>query len=282
MRFLDCKLHSSLHSFSSFPPRMTYRSLLMIGTIVLAACSPTGSSPHSQKSGGHTPSQAERENLLVRDQSSDGEIAFSIRKGDETFTDYGINHTKEMHLIVVRDDLQNFQHIHPERDAEGIWHITFTPPFGGTYWFYADYVEKDGTPHTLHFEREYTGDLGTTGIDEDFATEQLVDGYRITMSSNRFADGVQFNYEIFDSKGQPVALEQYLGEKGHSILLTASGEYIHAHAFKDYVYYKESDPPVFITPPLKPDTLYRIFSQFQIRGKVVTAIFDWKEERWIH
>lgn len=78
-----------------------------------------------------------------------------------------------------------------------------------------------------------------------------------------------------DREGRNVVFEKYLGEKGHSVLIGPSGDFIHTHPFKEYVGYDESDPPVFVTPPLE-DYFYRIFTQFQIKGKVITVNFDWR------
>ena len=97
---------------------------LFIGTLLLIACAPTTPTTPSPHGGGHAQtSQAEKRNLTVQDQGTDNEVAFSVQEGANVFSAYGVSHTKEMHLIVVRNDLQHFQHIHPERDAAGVWRI---------------------------------------------------------------------------------------------------------------------------------------------------------------
>ena len=246
-------------------------SLLITGSVLLSACAPTTpTAEHGGTSGGHGQGGTQiAKDLIVRDESANSEITFSVREGDKTFNDYGISHTKEMHLIVVRDDVQHFQHLHPERDSQSIWRIAFTPPAGGTYWRYADFVDTEEKTYTIRFDKEYPGDPGVHGIAKNFETAKTVDGYRFTFKPEVSDDEVTFTYDITDSKGQPVQLQEYLGAKGHSVLISPLGDFIHTHASE------EGDTPVFATS-MPSDKFYRAFTQFQIKGKVVTVDFDWQ------
>lgn len=223
----------------------------------------------SEHGGGHMESVSEStRNLSVHDVSTNDEIAFAIREGDDIFSDYGTSHTKEMHLIVVRDDLQHFSHLHPTHDANGVWRIPYTAPAGGDYWVYADFIESNEAPHTIRFERIYGSDTGAIGINENNETAKMVDGYRITLETQKTAENVSFTYKITDAEGRPVELEEYLGARGHSVLISSKGDFIHAHASEEGV------NPVFITSDLT-ENFYRAFTQFQIKGKVITVDFDW-------
>ena len=245
-------------------------SFLITGSVLLSACAPTTpTAQHGGTTGGHEGGTQSAKNLIVRDQSTDSEIAFSVRDGDEVFDDYGVSHTKEMHLIVVRDDLQNFHHLHPERDSQGVWRVAFTPPAGGTYWRYADFVDMDESTYTVQFDKEYLGDLGTYGIAKNSETVKTVDGYRIELETAKAGNDVSFTYKITSANGQPVQVEEYLGARGHSVLISPTGDFIHAHASE------EGADPVFTTT-LPPDSFYRAFTQFQIKGKVITVDFDWQ------
>jgi hypothetical protein len=47
-------------------------------------------------------------------------VKFTMNGPDgEPVTDYAVKHEKELHLIAVRRDFTGFQHVHPERDANG-------------------------------------------------------------------------------------------------------------------------------------------------------------------
>ena len=244
--------------------------LLTVGSVFLSACAPTSpSAQHGQPSGGHKQGNTEASNLVVRDWSTDTEIVFSVEDDGKTFTDYGISHTKEMHLIVVRNDLQHFQHLHPERDADGIWRIPFGTPAGGTYWIYADFIEKNELPHTIRIERTLSGNRGAEGINKNFENVKTVDGYRIAFHPSVSGEEVTFRYDITNINGDKPHLEEYLGAIGHSVLISPSGDFIHTHASG------EREEPMFITAPPR-DPFYRAFTQFQINGKVLTVDFDWQ------
>src|SRR5579872_4913831 len=61
-----------------------------------------------------------------------------------TVKDFAQDHTKLMHFIVVRDDLQDFQHVHPDFDmATGEFSIPFTFPDNGRYRLFADFTPSD-------------------------------------------------------------------------------------------------------------------------------------------
>ncbi len=246
---------------------MKYMTFLITGSLFLAACAPAPASPHGD---GHmqTTSESTRE-LTVQDQSDDTNIAFTVREENTVFADYGVSHTKEMHLIVVRDDLQHFAHLHPTRDDNGTWRVRYTAPAGGKYWLYADFVERNQSPHTIRFERSHDGETGTVGIAQNTEKVKTVDGYRITLETAKTGDDVSFTYKITDANGQPVEVEEYLGARGHSVLISPSGDFIHAHASDEGV------NPVFITSNLS-ENFYRAFTQFQIKGKVITVDFDWQ------
>jgi len=251
--------------------------LLLTGSLFLAACTPTApTAQHGGGNGGHIQgSSASTLNLLVDDQSTDDEIAFSVQGEDGVFTDYGVSHTKEMHLIVVRDDLQHFQHLHPERDADGVWRVAFSPPAGGTYWRYADFVEKDGTPHVIRFKKTVTGAAGNSGLVRDEKMTKEIQGVTFTLDPV-VLEGKRLELRFAATiNDKPVTFGSYLGEKGHVILLSQDGEYIHTHPHKEYVGYSESDAPIFLTPQLTKN-FYRIFGQFKVNGEILTIDFDWQ------
>ncbi len=208
-------------------------------------------------------------NLYLRDLSGSGTIAFALREGEKDFAEIGISHTKQMHAIVVRSDLRFFQHLHPERGSDGVWRVAYTPPTDGTYWMYADFVDRDGGTYTIRFDRQY-GTAPTPAPMEDSAVEKVVDGYRITLNAHVDEEEVTFTYHLTDTQGNMVKPEEYLGATGHSVLVSPQGDFIHTHPSD------EPGDPVFRTH-LPENDFYRIFTQFQLNGTVITVAFDWKK-----
>ena len=247
-------------------------SFLLVGTLTLATCAPA-TSPHGGGPKTHGNNTASQKTRLLQVQQETGQtpsdLAFSIRENGNMFTDYGVSHTKEMHLIVVRDDLLHFQHLHPTRDAQGIWHVDFKPGAGGTYWIYADFVDSTMGTYTIRYENDFSGNKGPYGIVKNFEKVKTVDGYRFELQPAATGEEISFNYRIMDTKGNLIQVEQYLGARGHSVIISPSGGFIHAHASD------EGELPVFIAT--LPSGFYRMFTQFQIKGKVVTVNFDWQQ-----
>lgn len=253
---------------------MTKIGVALLTLLTLSSCA--GAPPPQKHGGGHGDGAAMQRDLTVADENPNSltEIAFAVKEGDSVFTDYGISHTKEMHLIVVRDDLRYFSHLHPDRDAQGTWHVSYTPPTGGRYRLYADFVEGEGAAHTIQFVRAYAGDLGETGVVKDEAREKVVSDHRITFSAIQETDEVTFTYTIAELNGHPVTtLQDYLGAKGHSVLISAKGDFVHTHPSSE-----GSGPEVTFETAIPQEDFYRVFTQFQIEGEVITVPFDWEVE----
>lgn len=248
--------------------------------ILLSACSPSTTGDH----GGHAVPERDTSAFAVEDKSVTGELGFAVTEGGKPFADYGVSHTKRMHLIVVRDDLTQFSHLHPVQDQDGVWRVPFVPSEGGDYWIYADFVDAKGMPIVIRFERSYPGagdtayapQPGKSFDDEERGTgeEKVIDGYRVLTSAVRSGDDVTLFFKILDARtGAVPALEDYLGAKGHVILLSRDGEFLHVHP-EDALSGNADDPVVF-TARVKESGTYRIFAQFQIGGAILTAPFDW-------
>jgi hypothetical protein len=244
--------------------------LITLSVFIFSACSSQAN--HTD----HQGKNAEPLPLTLEAQSTGNDIGVVIRNGDEVFTDYGVTHTKELHLIAVRDDLRHFAHLHPTRDDQGVWRTAFTPPAGGTYRMYADFADKNGQQYTLPFVRVYDQPTGAYGIVKDRTKSKTIGGYTFTFRTEETPDNaLMLLYLIKNSNGKIITPQEYLGEKGHSVLLAPDGTYLHTHPVemtgvlpREYV----GTIAFAITP--KRAGHYRVFTQFQIDGKVLTVPFD--------
>lgn len=211
----------------------------------------------------------------IVDSSTGTGIVFRILDGTGAFTRYGISHEKDMHLLVVREDLRHFAHIHPTRDGEGTWTIPYTVPAGGTYWLYADFVDEELRHYTIRFDRTYAGDAGDTGFIVNRQRRKHAGPYVVMFEETPYSGGSLFTYHIqspHHAPGREALLEPYLGAHGHGILVSPKGDFVHTHPSpaSDHLTFHVSDPA---------DDIYRVFTQFQIAGEVQTAIFDWEPRR---
>jgi plastocyanin len=214
-------------------------------------------------------------------------IAYKIKDDQNNILkDFDIVHEKIMHFIVVRKDLQYFQHIHPEfNKATGEFSIPVTFATDGEYRMFADFTPStsqmgsDGErlPVTLSQDviagnlANYTPQpLGSTERSKTF------DGYTITMipSSEPLASQNDFGFTFEIKKvGKPVAnLGKYLGALGHTVVLKEGElQFIHAHPTQSPDTQQTGKVIFMITFPEAGN--YKLFSQFQHEGNIITSDF---------
>lgn len=187
--------------------------------------------------------------------------------------DFEIIHEKPVHLIVVREGLDSFAHLHPEVDARGNMKIEHTFPAGGTYRLFADYKPAGGDQAiaTAAVEVEGPGSnaspLVTTapGIIEGDEFVANVDVNRSPAGSN------EVSFQLQDEKGKPLnGVEPYLGAMGHLVVISADGQqYVHAHPLD----FKDSDATVRFNVHFPGKGKFKGWGQFQVVGKVHTLPF---------
>lgn len=249
---------------------MNLRPTLLASLLILAACS--SSDPHA----GHNmpmPTGAPKQLAMQAEEAAGTDIAFTIREKGEVFEDFGVSHTKEMHLLVVRNDLRHFLHVHPSRDVSGVWHVEYEPPAGGTYWIYADFIDKNNVPYTLRLQKEFAGAVGESGVLASEEMQKTVDGFTVTFAPTRTATSTTLTYIVTDGSGNAPMLEDYLAAKAHIVVLSPTGEFYHLHGTETMPGVVEASAEI----PL--GAMHRAFMQFQVAGKVSTVEFDLPAEK---
>ena len=176
-------------------------------------------------------------------------------KSGANVNDFEIDMTKKMHLIVVKNDLSWFNHIHPQFEGDGKFVVTTTLPTPGTYKLYADYTVR-GVGHEIpQFE------FATAGQTVKAANVTLVpskmDGMWMVGHFNSHPEGepevtggkpyevalmpmptpivagqdAMLHFQVRTEKGVPVKdLQPYLGAMGHCVILSNdTNSYLHSH-----------------------------------------------------
>jgi hypothetical protein len=183
-----------------------------------------------------------------------------------------------MHLIIVSDGLQTFNHIHPTYKGNGRFEVETDFPHPGNYTFFSDYKPARKAEQVSLLKVKVPGEAPNTPK-IDFSTTRTFDN---TQTNLKFSQPtlkagqevhVVFNLQDTATK-QPIKdLQPYLGERGHLVIIKRTSpltraDYIHAHALKD-----TPDGEVhFITNFPKPGD-YKLWGQFNRNGKIVTADF---------
>jgi hypothetical protein len=208
--------------------------------------------------------------------------------------DFVLNHERLFHLFIVSADMNEYQHIHPEPDADGSFKVETILPRAGVYRLHSDFFPAGGTLQVLHRDlatagyRAPRGAYTAAALVPDASLTKTIDGMKINLDwgSAELVAGafVRLKYDIADAlTNEPVRdLEPYLGAWGHTLILDADqSDYLHSHPTETLPEGKEraslrGGPTVEFGAMFPEAGLYRIWTQFQRGGRVSTVSFTVK------
>lgn len=145
-----------------------------------------------------------------------------------------IEHTKLMHVIGLRDDMNEFFHIHPVAAAtSGVFTIQHTFQKPGSYKIWSE-VKKDGVDHSFGQELIDVQGHGERSRKEVlFAKDVTVGDYHVLLVMHEpVARGreVSLVFDIHAQDDQEVAVERFLGADMHlTIIKDDLTQFIHTH-----------------------------------------------------
>ena len=199
------------------------------------------------------------------------ELAFRIvdRRG-QTVRDFDVEHTKRMHFIVVRRDMTGFQHLHPTQAADGTWSVPVTLRDAGLLPRVRRLLRERQAAHAGRRprRRRHRALAGAAragrSMDVDGLRVQLTEGASRAGAESRLAFDVTRD-------GKPVAVEQYLGAKGHLVALRQGDlAFLHVHPDESSLRFMAAFPTA---------GRYRLFLQFKTDGRIHTAAFTQEVSR---
>jgi hypothetical protein len=200
------------------------------------------------------------------------ELAYRIvdRRG-RTVRDFDVEHTKRMHFIVARRDMTGFQHLHPTEGRDGTWTVTVKLGEAGSYRVFADF-SVNHQPHTLADDLSVDGTVRSQELPAP-ADSVDVDGLHVSLTEAAARAGAESELGFTVTRdGKPVAVDDYLGAKGHLVALR-QGDLAYLHVHPD-----ESSLKFMATFPTA--ARYRLFLQFKTAdGRLHTAAFTQEVSR---
>lgn len=190
-----------------------------------------------------------------------GELVITLKDQEgNPVSDLEVNHEKLLHLIVVSEDIKEYQHLHPQTNEPGIFKAAHSLE-DGEYKAFVDIKPKDlayevkpisfmiGAEHPNHDTHSLAADTNLT---------KEAGNYQATLqpSSLNINENIQLKFDLFGKTP-----EQYLGALGHVVILDEKAEnYIHVHPL-------EGNEPVFETKFTEPG-IYKIWAEFKFNGEV--------------
>jgi hypothetical protein len=195
-----------------------------------------------------------------------------IQEDGTTVTDFDEAHGERSHLIVVRRDLTQFQHLHPELEPDGTWRVErFTLPEAGVYRAFVDVV-VDGRPTTLGVDLFASGPWDAQARPES-TRKATAENYEVMLLTDDLLvrQKSRLTFEV-RRDGVPVSkLNEYLGALGHLVALREGDlAYLHVHP--------ENTAPdsgrVEFSARFPTSGRYRLFLQTKPEGALITTPFD--------
>jgi hypothetical protein len=222
----------------------------------------------------------------------------------EPITKFEVVHERQYHLFVISQNMEYFQHIHPEQQRDGTWSIDVTLPKAGYYKVLSDFMPSGGSSQFIArplVTAGYVGDLANDSarLVADAVSTKAVEDVTATLAYDppTFSVGQygHLNFHLTDtSSRRPISdLQTYLGAFGHTLIMSEDMvDYVHSHPLD--ILARENDdggPPQFLIPPgadlekLRggPDVTfeglmpkpgrYRAWTQFRRNDKIYTFAF---------
>jgi hypothetical protein len=234
--------------------------------VLLAGCAPAG------HGGGHGAAGLDDYSVqlhLLPAEPVAGEEAtlhFVISRKDGSPVKFDIIHEKPLHVMIIRDDLQNFAHIHADEPAEA-YALPYVFPASGKYRVMAEFSER-GNVLAVPFDVLVPGEYSAVPLAET-AREQQVGEYSIILDAPaelRAKEHSELSFEVL-REGVPVGdLDNFLGEKMHLAVWQEGLQYF-AHAHPGH----GAGLPFEVEFPSA--GVYKLVGQFRHNGVVQTAEF---------
>jgi hypothetical protein len=173
-----------------------------------------------------------------------------------------------LHLIVVRRDFAGYQHVHPRLAADGSWRADLQFPQPGLYRAFADF-EVGGEKTVLGHDFTVRGSFAPRELAAP-SLRTTSGAYTVELAHASLHAGETTPLSLTVRRaGVPVALERYVGARGHLVALHDGDlAYTHVHPLEG----GERGEATFESE-LAEAGRYRLFFQFKTRGRVHTASF---------
>lgn len=180
-------------------------------------------------------------------------LEFDIDQNGKVLKDFDTVHEKKMHLIVVRKDRTNFQHVHPSLD-ESNGSFTLTPfnfPTDGDYRVYADFTPSNAQKNEMGVKEAVTPYQDVQVGDTSKYTPVALGDDKLASNANGFETNIFFpppddspgvaDTNFYSGQDSNIAisinkdgqlyknLQTYLGALGHMVVLGPNLEFIHGH-----------------------------------------------------
>jgi ribosomal protein S10 len=220
--------------------------------------------------------------IIPKEIKSTQAVPLAINIQDKTgkpVSNFDTFQEKQMHLIVVSDDLRFFQHVHPIHKGNGRFEVNPDFPSSGSYTLFSDYKPAGQKEQVSAQKIVIPGNVPLPTELEKFSNTKILADTKVNLKlpekTLKAGKEVKISFDLQELKQiQPIKdLQPYLGEKGHLVIVKSSSpltdsDYVHAHALKE-----SSNGQINFISTLPSKGTYKVWLQFNRNGKVNTADF---------
>lgn len=200
-------------------------------------------------------------------------LTFTVRdpKTGKQVKDFEIMHEKLYHLFMVSQDLQFFEHVHPQLKQDGTFQLETTLPRPGMYRILSDFYPRNGSPQLVTNTVIVPGGPITPGakLVPDL-TPCRAANMQVALTMNPKLPIAGIKTLMFFQVSPSDSLEPYLGTWGHMLVASADlVDMIHTHPFL-----ADGGPQIQFNVIFPRPVVHRVWVQFQRKGIVNTAVFN--------
>lgn len=206
-------------------------------------------------------------------------------------------HEKLMHLAVVSNNLQHFDHVHPTFAGEGRFEADIKLPFGGEYTFFSGY-QREGMSQELSVSRQFIeGEtLSNYSIDTTLrhqTVEETEVSLRVYCAERNPTEGdsdgskniaradekttIRFSLKQKDSDMPVQDLQEYLGAIGHLIIVKQPDNEASALSRDDYMHvhsnFENADGQIDFTVNFPEAGKYKMWGEFKRNNRSIVPSF---------
>lgn len=222
-------------------------------------------------------------------------VTYRLSKGGSAFRELVVSHEQPMHLIIVSEDLAQFQHVHPQpTDTVGEYALDVTFPEAGNYLLFNQFSTASGQEVLLRDTVRVGATAPARGLLVADRAAKYAAGYRTSLAAQvpiRAGRASRFTARVQDAAtGRPVStLRPYLAAAAHVAVVSEDGSYfLHTHGVVagygghgmpgmsagDPTAPSIFGPEVEFTTTFARPGLYRMWVQYSTAdGHVITAPF---------
>ncbi len=181
-------------------------------------------------------------------------------------SDLDIIHDKIMHIIIVREDLKHFEHIHPQASGQGVYSVLFNFTASGFYRIWIDFT-IEGMQHIVDFDINVPGNVESEEKD-------MLNGLKVNFISPKeiiAGKEIELKFQIFDKSNKPVPItEKFLAADAHLIAIDETLEEFNHNHDENF----DMDNKMIFGHIFTKSGKYRLWVQFSVEGQTRTASFE--------